>query len=72
MATLSLILFFLYLPTVYASLVEVVKRQSYEVPTGKLGAVASESALCSRHGTDMLEEGGNAADVVGCLLLSFV
>lgn len=31
---------------------------------GKLGAVASESSICSRHGTDMLEMGGNAADAV--------
>lgn len=58
MATLSLILFYVYLPTVYASLVEVVRRQSCEVPAGKLGAVVSESALCSRRGTDMLEKGG--------------
>lgn len=31
---------------------------------GKLGAVASESAICSRHGTEMLKIGGNAADAV--------
>lgn len=31
---------------------------------GKLGAVASESAICSRYGTQMLEIGGNAADAV--------
>lgn len=31
---------------------------------GKLGAVASESSICSRHGTSMLEIGGNAADAV--------
>ncbi|KAJ5147471.1 hypothetical protein N7526_000823 [Penicillium atrosanguineum] len=31
---------------------------------GKLGAVASESSICSRHGTDMLEMGGNAADAM--------
>ena len=30
----------------------------------KLGAVASESAVCSRIGTDLLEKGGNAADAV--------
>lgn len=35
-----------------------------EVEDGKLGAVASESAVCSRHGTDMLRIGGNAADAV--------
>jgi len=31
---------------------------------GTLGAVASESAICSRIGTDMLQQGGNAADAV--------
>ncbi|KAE8389768.1 gamma-glutamyltranspeptidase [Aspergillus alliaceus] len=31
---------------------------------GKLGAVASESAICSRHGTEILEMGGNAADAL--------
>ncbi|KAG2412527.1 hypothetical protein HFD88_010084 [Aspergillus terreus] len=31
---------------------------------GKLGAVASESALCSHHGTEMLKKGGNAADAM--------
>ncbi|RYO86029.1 hypothetical protein DL766_009984 [Monosporascus sp. MC13-8B] len=35
----------------------------------KLGAVASESAECSRIGTDLLEAGGNAADaIVGTVL----
>jgi gamma-glutamyltranspeptidase/glutathione hydrolase len=32
---------------------------------GKRGAVASESAICSRHGTDIILMGGNAADAVG-------
>lgn len=31
---------------------------------GKLGAVASESSICSAHGTEMLKMGGNAADAV--------
>jgi gamma-glutamyltranspeptidase/glutathione hydrolase len=31
---------------------------------GKLGAVASESALCSGFGIEMLKQGGNAADAV--------
>lgn len=31
---------------------------------GTLGAVASESAICSRIGTDMLQQGGNAADAL--------
>ncbi|PIG90183.1 gamma glutamyl transpeptidase [Aspergillus arachidicola] len=30
----------------------------------QLGAVASEHALCSRYGADMLERGGNAADAM--------
>jgi len=30
----------------------------------KLGAVASESAVCSKIGIDLLEKGGNAADAV--------
>ncbi|KAJ5938149.1 Gamma-glutamyltranspeptidase [Penicillium verhagenii] len=29
---------------------------------GKLGAIATESSICSRHGIEMLEMGGNAAD----------
>jgi gamma-glutamyltranspeptidase/glutathione hydrolase len=36
---------------------------------GKLGAVASESALCSHHGTEMLKKGGNAADAVSTISL---
>ena len=31
---------------------------------GQLGAVASESDICSGMGTDMLKMGGNAADAV--------
>jgi gamma-glutamyltranspeptidase/glutathione hydrolase len=34
------------------------------IEEGKLGAVASESAICSHHGTEMLKKGGNAADAV--------
>ena len=30
----------------------------------KLGAVASENAVCSRIGIDLLKAGGNAADAV--------
>ena len=30
----------------------------------KLGAVASESAVCSRIGVELIENGGNAADAV--------
>ena len=31
---------------------------------GHLGAVASESSICSQIGIDLLKEGGNAADAV--------
>lgn len=34
------------------------------LPPGKLGAVASESSICSQHGAEMLKMGGNAADAV--------
>lgn len=33
----------------------------------KLGAVASESSVCSRIGVDLIKAGGNAADAVGSL-----
>lgn len=36
---------------------------------GKLGAVASESSICSRHGIEMLKMGGNAADAVSDMTL---
>ncbi|RHZ63821.1 hypothetical protein CDV55_106220 [Aspergillus turcosus] len=36
---------------------------------GKRGAVASESAICSRHGIDILELGGNAADALVATVL---
>ena len=31
---------------------------------GKLGAIASESKICSQIGIDLLKSGGNAADAV--------
>ena len=34
------------------------------VEEGKLGAVASESDVCSRIGTELLKKGGNAADAM--------
>jgi len=37
---------------------------------GKQGAVASESSICSGHGTKILEQGGNAADAVSLSLSS--
>ena len=32
---------------------------------GQLGAVASESTICSDIGIELLKQGGNAADAVG-------
>lgn len=40
---------------------------SRAIAPGKLGAVASESSICSRYGVEMLEMGGNAADAVSLL-----
>lgn len=37
-------------------------RHHPEAGEDKLGAVASESSICSNIGTDILKEGGNAAD----------
>ena len=37
-------------------------RQYHE--NDKLGAVASESSVCSRIGVDLIKAGGNAADAV--------
>ena len=34
----------------------------------QLGAVASESSVCSRIGVDLIKDGGNAADAVSTLL----
>ncbi|KAI9374327.1 gamma-glutamyltranspeptidase [Aspergillus egyptiacus] len=43
--------------------------RSDEVEAGKRGAVASESAICSRHGTDIILMGGNAADAMVATML---
>ena len=40
------------------------KHNSSDDCAPKLGAVASESAVCSHIGTELLEKGGNAADAV--------
>lgn len=60
--TLSLVLLFMCLPTVYTSPIDVAHATKTEA--GKFGAVASESEHCSRYGSDMLRKGGNAADSV--------
>ncbi|KAJ5204294.1 Gamma-glutamyltranspeptidase [Penicillium cinerascens] len=71
LAVLSLLLVVTNLPRAQSSPLEFALRDSdkqdgcrHELGPGKLGAVASESALCSRHGTDILEMGGNAADAL--------
>lgn len=40
-----------------------------QVDASKLGAVASESELCSQYGADMLAKGGTAADSVSLFYL---
>ena len=62
-ASLLLIFLIAYLPAVHSQDFNG-NVVSGELQSGKLGAVASESALCSHHGTDILERGGNAADAV--------
>jgi gamma-glutamyltranspeptidase/glutathione hydrolase len=71
LALLSLVLVVLNLPRVQSSLLDPAFLDSngqdgwhHGLGPGKLGAVATESAICSRHGTDILEMGGNAADAV--------
>ncbi|KAE8367894.1 gamma-glutamyltranspeptidase [Aspergillus caelatus] len=66
-----LVLALIHLPDVLSSPLELSthydSRRSNKVEhieQGKLGAVASESAICSRHGTEMLKIGGNAADAL--------
>ena len=43
-------------------------RSSQSYIRDHLGAVASQSSLCSQIGIDLLKNGGNAADAVRCLL----
>ena len=52
---------------------DISSRQPYHTKAGKgddaLGAVASESEICSKLGANLLERGGNAADaMVGTVL----
>ncbi|KAJ5826042.1 hypothetical protein N7474_003180 [Penicillium riverlandense] len=70
-AVLSLVLVVVHLPNVYTSPLELLDRDLDDrdashrgIGPGKLGAVASENSICSRHGTDILEKGGNAADAL--------
>ncbi|CAG8927634.1 unnamed protein product [Penicillium salamii] len=66
---LSLFLVVTYLPTANTSPLELSESHNgqelrTETAPGKLGAIASESAICSRHGVDILKKGGNAADAL--------
>ncbi|KAE8146225.1 gamma-glutamyltranspeptidase-domain-containing protein [Aspergillus avenaceus] len=71
--TLFLVLIVTHLPDVLSSPVEhIIQRRDHGVHSlddGKRGAVASESAICSRHGTDILRMGGNAADAMVSTML---
>jgi gamma-glutamyltranspeptidase/glutathione hydrolase len=70
--TLCLVLLVFHVPSVLPSPLDSYDRyihahkyeRSAEAHGGKRGAVASESAICSRHGTDIILMGGNAADAV--------
>ncbi|KAJ5291817.1 Gamma-glutamyltranspeptidase [Penicillium angulare] len=68
---LSVLLLVIYLPKVQNSTLKPLISNQDEslgihknLEPGKLGAVASESSICSRHGTDMLKMGGTAADAL--------
>lgn len=73
-AILSLALVIINLPASYGSPLGLFPGHSssqdgrrHGFAPGKLGAVASESSICSGHGTEMLKMGGNAADAVSIL-----
>lgn len=72
LAILCLILLIVNLPGAFTKPLEFPPRSpntnggsNHKLAPGKLGAVASESSVCSGHGTKILESGGNAADAVG-------
>lgn len=54
----------LALQTVAASPVGINRHTESKVRATTLGAVASETDICSRIGTDLLKMGGNAADAM--------
>ncbi|KAJ5951968.1 DNA glycosylase [Penicillium vulpinum] len=71
LAVLSLLLVAIHLPSANTSPLEFSGRDPNgghgshgKIGLGKLGAVASESSICSRHGSDILKKGGNAADAL--------
>ncbi|KAK1143611.1 hypothetical protein N8T08_006221 [Aspergillus melleus] len=68
-ALLLVLLVVVHSPSALGSPLELASRRHrqpghgfHDIEEGKRGAVASESAICSRQGTKMLELGGNAAD----------
>ncbi|KAJ5682170.1 Glutathione hydrolase proenzyme [Penicillium macrosclerotiorum] len=70
-AICALLLLVVHLPNAYPSPLGFSMRGSNghggtvsEIEPGKLGAVASESSICSNHGVEMLKMGGNAADAL--------
>ncbi|KAL6230095.1 hypothetical protein BDW75DRAFT_234669 [Aspergillus navahoensis] len=75
--TLCLVLLAFHVPSVLPSPLDSCDRytharqyeRSAEAQDGKRGAVASESAICSRHGTDIILMGGNAADAMVATML---
>lgn len=65
LAVVSLFLLITHLPSANTSPVQIEEfGRAKKVEHGKLGAVASESSICSHHGAEMLKNGGNAADAV--------
>ncbi|KAL3439004.1 nucleophile aminohydrolase [Aspergillus tetrazonus] len=75
--TLCLVLVVFHVPSVLPSPLDSYDRytrahkyeRSAEAHDGKRGAVASESAICSRQGTDIILMGGNAADAMVATML---
>ncbi|PYH43352.1 gamma-glutamyltransferase [Aspergillus saccharolyticus JOP 1030-1] len=70
--SLVLIVLVIHLPNVLTSpLTSATHQMGHDnaLEVGKRGAVASESAICSRHGTNILLKGGNAADAMVATML---
>ncbi|KAJ5491246.1 Glutathione hydrolase proenzyme [Penicillium diatomitis] len=70
-AVISLLILGLYIPSVSTSPLDFLPtgpghtvNRHEKIAPGKLGAVATENAICSRHGIEMFEMGGNAADAL--------
>ncbi|GLA89218.1 hypothetical protein AtubIFM56815_003690 [Aspergillus tubingensis] len=72
LSTLLLTIITIHLPSVLTSPLEFATSRldrASKLEDGKRGAVASESAICSRHGTDIINMGGNAADAMVATML---